>query len=175
MKKIAVLLLGLFLFQSICFAKDTIEFNFPNEGWHKVASPDGVQTKQCFVPFNQSSENYTEMLVFSERTLKNKDITSMSIIHKQLGKDRTNYPDIVPEYIKQNIDDAMVTWCSQLKNTCSVERAFKGNDGVILLFYINKMPHYSQNMFGQWSNILNTAKLYNPADKTAEHKNLIEL
>ncbi len=163
MKKL-ILILSLLFIANTVMAKDYIEFNFPNDGWHKVLSPDGVEAKKCFVPSSQTAENYNEMLIFQERILKNKDITAMTILHKQLGKDRTNYPDIIPEYMKNDVDDSMITWCSQMKNTCAVERAFKGNEGVIIISYINKMPHYSQNMFGQWSNILSTVKLYTPED-----------
>ena len=62
--------------------------------------------------------------------------------------------------MKQDFDDAMITWCSRIKNTCAVERAFKGNEGVVLAIYMNKMPHYSNNMFGQWSNILSNIKVF---------------
>ena len=175
MKNLLLSLLSLLVLQNICFARDIIEFNFTNDGWHQVSSPDGVETKKCFVPHNQTSENYTEMLVFYERVLQNKDIAAMSIMHKQLGKDRTNFVDIEPEYIKQDFDDAMLTWCSKLKGTCVVQRAFHGNDGVIIVSYINKMPHYSQNMFGQWSNILSTIKLYNPQKPDGLKANTIQL
>lgn len=176
MKKLLLSLFCLFLIQNVSFSKDMVQFAFPNEGWHKIASPDGVETKQCYVPYNQSSENYTEMLVFSERVLKNKGISPMVILHKQLGKDRNNYLDIEPEYINQNYDDAMVTWCSKLKNTCSVTRAFQGLNGVILVQYINKAPHYSQNMFGQWSNILSTIEVFSPDKQEVKSpKRLIEL
>ncbi len=176
MKKLFTTILCLFLMQSISLAKDTIQFDFPNEGWHKVASPDGVQSKKCYVPYNQTSENHTEMLVFYERVLKNKGISPMVILHKQLGKDRTNYFDIQPEYITNNPDDAMVTWCSRTKNTCAVTRALQGDNGVIIVQYLNKAPHYSQNMFGQWSNILSTVELYKPAEQdVTTPKRLIEL
>lgn len=175
MKRLTVLFV-FFLLQNICFAKDMVQFDFPNEGWHKVASPDGVETKKCYVPYNQSSENYTEMLIFYERVLQNKGISPMVILHRQLGKDRTNYIDIEPSYIKHDFNDAMVTWCSSLKNTCIVERAFQGNDGVIVVQYINKMPHYSQNIFSQWSNILSNVKLYTPASADSRiPDNVIEL
>lgn len=160
MRKILILL-GLFLLPSLCFAKDTIDFKFPNEGWHKVDSPDKVAYKKCFVPHNQSAENYTEMLVFVGRKTKTAGITPMTILHKQLGKDKLNYPDIEPEYIKQELEDSMIAWCSQAKNTCTIKRAFQGKEGVVIATYINRMPHYSQNMFGQWSNILGSIKVYN--------------
>ncbi len=175
MKKLLLILSILFIANTV-MAKEYVEFNFPNDGWHKVSSPDGVETKKCFVPNNQTAENYTEMLIFYERILKNTDITPITILHRQLGKDRTNYPDIIPEYIRTNSMDSMVTWCSQMKNTCSVERALKSSNGVILILYVNKMPHYSQNMFGQWSNIINTVKLYTPQEsETVLPKNIIEL
>lgn len=175
MRKLLLSLLSLFLLQNICYSRDIVQFDFPNEGWHKVVSPDGLETKKCFVPCNQTAENYTEMLVFYERVLKNKDITPMSIMHRQLGKDRLNYIDIEPEYIKQDYYDAMITWCSKLKGTCVVERAFQGNDGVVIVKYINKMPHYSQNMFGQWSNILSTVKIYNSQQSENVKVNTIQL
>ena len=176
MKKLITILLALFLAQNISFAKDSVQFAFPNEGWHKVASPDGVESKKCYVPHNQTTENHTEMLVFYERVLKNKGISPMVILHKQLGKDRLNYIDIEPEYINQKLDDAMVTWCSRTKNTCAVTRALQGDNGVIIVQYLNKAPHYSQNMFGQWSNILSTVELYKPAEnQVTSPKRLIEL
>ncbi len=172
MKKLAILLTGLLLLNCSAFAKDTLQFDFPNAGWHKVMSPDGVASKKCYVPYSQSSESFTEMIIFSERVLKHADISALSYIQKQIGKDRNNYKDIIPEYMVQDMDNAMVTWCSQLHNTCAVERVFKGNQGIVTAIYLNKAPHYSQNMFGQWSNILSNVKVYNgeaPAD------NLIEL
>ena len=174
-KKFFLTVLSLLLIQNFCFAKDTIQFNFPNEGWHKIESPDGIAGKKCYIPYNQTPENYTEMLTFYERVLKNKDLSPRVMIHKQLGKDRTNYPDIKPEYIKHTLDEAIVAWCSEAKNTCAVERAFQGTDGVIFAIYINKAPHYSQNIFAQWSNILGSIKLYEKKENTPVPDNLIEL
>lgn len=175
MKKIFISLLSIILLQGFVLAKDTIQFDFPNSGWHKVASPDGVESKKCFVPYNQSAENYTEMLIFSERVIKNQGLSPMIMLHKQLGKDRNNYPDIAPEYIVQDFDNAMVTWCSQLKNTCAIERAFQGKEGIVFAIYMNKAPHYSQNMFGQWSNILSKVEIYNPQKGEVAAKSIIEL
>ncbi len=175
MKKIFISILSILFLQSLAMAKDTLQFDFPNEGWHKVSSPDGIESKKCYVPYNQSSDNYTEMLIFSERVLKNQGLSPMVMLHKQLGKDRNNYPDIVPEYIVRDFDNAMVTWCSKMKNTCAVERAFQGKEGIIFAIYQNKAPHYSQNMFGQWSNILSKVKVYDPEVDGASAKNLIEL
>lgn len=176
MRRILTLFLCLFFMQNLSFANDAVQFAFPNDGWHKVASPDGVESKKCYVPYNQNAENYTEMLTFYERVLKNKGISPMVILHKQLGKDRNNYIDIEPEYISQNYDDAMVTWCSKMKNTCTVTRAFQGESGVIVVRYLNKAPHYSQNMFGQWSNILSSVELFKPAQNdVTSTKRIIEL
>ena len=171
MRKILIIL-GMFLLPSFCFANDIIDFNFPNEGWHKVDSPDKVAYKKCYVPHNQNAENYTEMLVFVGRKSKSLGLSPMNLLHKQLGKDKLNYSDIQPEYIKQELDDSMVAWCSQVKNTCAIKRAFQGKEGIVIATYINKMPHYSQNMFGQWSNILGSIKVY---DKTNVKGSRIEL
>ncbi len=174
MKKLFAILTALLILQTCSFAKDVLQFDFPNDGWHQVASPDGVASKKCYVPYNQSADSYTEMLIFYERVLKSNDIAPLSILHRQLGKDRNNYIDIIPEYISQDLSDAMVTWCSKLKNTCAVERAFQGNEGVVLAIYLNKAPHYSQNMFGQWSNILKNVKIYD-GTAPARQGSIIEL
>ncbi len=174
MKKFILIVLFLLMFQNITIAKDSIEFVFPNEGWHKVDSPDGVISKKCFVPHNQTASNYVEMVIFTERILKNKDISPITILQRQLGKDRLNYSDIEPEYIKRDFDDAMITWCSKIHNTCAVKRAFQGKDGVIVASYINKMPHYSQNIFGQWSNILGSIKI-NKIENETSNKGIINL
>ena len=173
MKKIIIALMSVFLMQNITLASEVIQFDFPNAGWHQVPSPDGIASKKCFVPVNQTSDNYTEMLIFNKRILKNKGITPIVILQKQLGKDRLNYMDIEPSYIVNDFDNAMVTWCSKLKNTCAVQRAFQGNEGIIIVTYQNRMPHYSQNMFGQWSNILSHVRLFNEAKDSG--KNKIEL
>jgi hypothetical protein len=170
MKKIIIALLSVFLMQNITFAKEILQFDFPNEGWHQVVSPDGDLRKKAFVPYNQSTESYTEMLTFNKRILKNKGITPIVILQKQLGKDRLNYKDIEPNYIVSDFDNAMVTWCSKMNNMCVIQRAFQGNEGIIIVTYTNKMPHYSQNMFGQWSNILSHVKLYNPITDTDKTK-----
>ncbi len=175
MKKFLLLFLMFLFVQNTGFSKDVLQFDFPNEGWHKISSPDGIESKKCYVPVNQTLENYTEMLTFTEKTVKNLDITPIVILQKQLGKDRNNYPDIIPEYINQDMDDAMIAWCSQYRNTCVVERAFKGNDGIILAIYTNKAPHYSQNMFGQWSNILSKVSIYKQDNTSQMLQNLIEL
>ena len=49
MKKLLLILSILFIANTV-MAKEYVEFNFPNDGWHKVSSPDGVETKKCFVP-----------------------------------------------------------------------------------------------------------------------------
>lgn len=176
MKKIFLLILSVLFIQNICLAKDTIQFDFPNSGWHKVTSPDGIETKKCFVPYNQSIDNYTEMLIFTEKTVKTAGISPMVILHKQIGKYKNNYSDIFPQYVKQDMDDAIVTWCSKQKEICSIERAFQGNEGIIIATYLNKMPHYSQNIFTNWVNIIGSVKLYKPDSKTkTTPSNLIEL
>ena len=172
MKKLILTLFAIFLIQNISVAKDTLEFAFPNAGWHKVQSPDGIESKKCYVPLNQSTENYNEMLIFTE---KKSVVSPVAIMQKQLGKDRLNYKDIVPEYIKHDYNDAMATWCSASKNTCALHRTFQGNDVVIIVTYINKMPHYSQNMFGQWSNILSKIKIHDSNITTEIQKNIIDL
>lgn len=175
MKKIFISLLSVLLLQTVCFAKDILQFDFPNDGWHKVSSPDSVASKKCYVPYNQSAESYTEMLVFQEKVIKTLDLSALAILDKQLGKDRNNYLDIYPEYVKRDFDDSMVTFCSKIRNTCVVERAFKGNNGIVLVSYINKAPHYSQNIFGQWTNILSKIKVYEPKSGEKTPNNLIEL
>ena len=67
MKKIIIGLLSVFIIQNVAFSKEVIQFDFPNAGWHQVVSPDGNLNKKCFVPVNQTSDNYTEMLVFNKK------------------------------------------------------------------------------------------------------------
>ena len=175
-KKIALFLIGLLVVQTACWAKDTLNFTFPNEGWHRVVSPDGVASKVCYVPYNQSSTSYTEMLTFIEKNMKHVDMSPAAILHRQLGKDKNNYKDIYPEYVVQDAENAIVTWCSKTFNTCAVERAFRGKQGIVLVIYTNKAPHYSQNMFGQWVNNLGRIEVYDPEKTTENQKvNLIEL
>ena len=175
MKKLIISLISLFLLQTTCCAKDILQFDFPNEGWHQVACLEKKSTKKCFVPYGQTAENHTEMLMFSERILKTQGLTALTLLHKQLGKDKNNYLDIVPEYMLADMDNSMVTWCSQLRNTCAVTRAFKGKEGVVFVTYLNKAPHYSQNMFGQWSNILSHVKVYEAQQGQVQPTNLIDL
>ncbi len=175
MKKSAVIILCLCILQTASFAKDRLQFDFPNEGWHKTESPDGIKSKKCYVPYNQTAKDFKEMVIFTEKTVKNDGLSAMVLLHRQLGKDRNNYPDIIPQYIIQNENNSIVAWCSKLRNTCAVERAFKGNEGVIFAIYINKMPHYSQNMFGQWSNILGRAEIYDKTISKEMSQNIIEL
>ena len=72
-------------------AKDILQFDFPTSGWHKVESKDGVQSKKCYVPQNQSADNFTEMMIFTEKTVKTAGITPLTLLQKQLGKDKNNY------------------------------------------------------------------------------------
>lgn len=160
MKKIALFILSLSVLQNFCLAEEQIKFTFPDPGWHFINSPKGFENKQCFVPNNQTSENYTEILYFYKRKIQTTGITPSVILQKQLGKDRNNYKDIVPQYVKHDSEDSMAVWCSKLYNICSVERAFQGKEGIIFAIYTNKMPHYSQNMFGKWTNLLFGAELY---------------
>jgi len=175
MKKILFLVLAFLTAQNISSANDILQFDFPNAGWHKVASPDGVESKKCYVPVNQTSENYTEMLTFIQKASKNKELPPMVIMQKQLGKDKNNYTDIAPHFINNDMENPMALWCSQYRNTCVIQRAFKGNDGVVLAIYTNKSPHYSQNIFGQWSNILSQISVYTPSNSAVKPSNLIEL
>ena len=175
MKKFLLSLMSILIIQSNCMAKDILQFDFPDAGWHKVASPDGIEYKKCYIPQNQTEQNYTEMFVFMEKNIKTPGISPMTILQKQLGKDRNNYKDIFPEYIKQNFDNAMAIWCSEQRSTCAIERAFQGNEGIILVTYINKMPHYSSNIITNKVNIVGSVKLYNNQNTEPKPKNLIEL
>lgn len=165
-KKIALFVLSVLLIQNIVWAKDVITFTFPNEGWHRVASPDGVASKVCYVPSGQTSDSYSEMVTFMQKASRNIDISASAIMTKQLGKDRNNFYDIVPEYVISEPDNTIVTWCSKARNTCVIERAFRGQTGVVLAVYTNKSPHYSQNIFGQWINNLGRMEIYNPSDNS---------
>ncbi len=175
MKKFILLIISIFMLQNSCLAKDMLQFDFPDQGWHKVESPDGVQSKKCYVPLNQTAQSYTEMFVFYERTIKNPGITAITILQKQLGKDKNNYKDIHHQYIKQDFDDAMAIGCSKLNSTCTIHRAFKGNEGIVMATYINKMPHYSQNLLTNKVNILGSVKLYDKANSQTAPSNLIQL
>ena len=175
MKKIVILLFSLFILQGLCYAKDILQFDFPNKGWHKVESPDNVQAKKCYVPQNQTNQSYTEMIVFYERIVKNPGITAMTLLQKQLGKDKNNYKDIYPEYIKQDFNDSMAIWCSQANSICTIHRAFQGKEGIIIATYINKMPHYSQNILTNNVNILGSIKVFDPNKSDEKPSNLIEL
>lgn len=173
MKKTVLLLVSLFLLQGLSFAKDILQFDFPSAGWHKVPSSDGVEAKKCYVPANQTADNYTEMMIFTEKLVKTQGITPLTLLQKQLGKDKNNYKDIYPEYIKQDFDNAMAIWCSAKHGVCTVQRAFQGDEGIILISYINKMPHYSDNIITNKVNIVGNIKLYNKDNSTS--KNLIRL
>lgn len=173
-KKILYFILFCIIVQNYALAKDRLIFNFPNEGWHKVESPDGIKSKKCYVPVNQTNQNYNEMLILSERLIKNEGLSAMVMLHRQLGKDKNNYRDIIPQYIVQDENNAMAAWCSKLRNTCSVQRVFRGSEGIVFAIYINKAPHYSQNMFGQWSNILGRIEVYDKNTSKPEG-NIIEL
>lgn len=168
MNRLLLILSMMLVFQGVSFSAEYIQFDFPNEGWHSVASPDGVASKKCYVPSGQSSENFNEMLIFFSKKLKNTELSAMAMLQKQLGKDKNNYMDIIPEYIVRDIDNSMITWCSKMKNTCNITRAFQGNDGIVFATYLNKAPHYSQNMFGQWSNILSKVKVYNKEQEDSQ-------
>lgn len=168
-KKIIMGLFLFFVFANINEAKDILQFDFPNSGWHSVDCQNGIKNKTCY-----ASDNDNEMLTFQERIIKNEGLTPTIIMQKQLGKDKNNYKDINPKYVYMNENDVMVIWCSELKNVCEVKRAFQGNNGIIIVTYIDKMPHYSHNMFGQWSNILAQVSVYNGTNEN-KSKNLIEL
>ncbi|MBQ4123107.1 hypothetical protein IJD44_05225 [bacterium] len=174
MKKFVLLLVSVFLIQGASFAKDILQFDFPDKGWHQVESPDKSKYKKCYVPYNQTAQNYTEMLIFYERIVKTPGITAMTLLQKQLGKDKLNYTDIYPEYIKQDFDNSMAIWCSQKHSICTVQRAFQGKKGVVIATYINKMPHYSQNIMTNKVNILGSVKVYDETTKD-NATNLIQL
>ena len=175
MKKIVLLLISLFIMQSLCFAKDILQFDFPDAGWHKVPSPDNSEYKKCYVPVNQTNENYTEMIIFTEKIVKTPGITALTLLQKQLGKDKNNYKDAYPEYIKQDFNNAMALWCSERHGICTLQRALQGDEGVILITYINKMPHYSQNIITNKVNILGSVKVFDKTQSTAGYSNLIRL
>lgn len=175
MKKIIILLISIFMMQGLCYAKDILQFDFPSPGWHRVESPDKVQSKKCYVPQNQTADNYTEMFIFYERTVKTPGITAMTLLQKQLGKDKNNYKDIYPEYIKQDYDNSMALWCSESSAVCTIQRAFQGKEGIIIATYINKMPHYSQNIITNKVNILGSVKIYDNNESEQKPSNLIEL
>ena len=86
MKKFILLFMIFILCQNFVNAQDTIQFNFPNNGWHKTECGDNNSNKQCYVPVNQNGSNYTEMLTLYERVIKTQGITSVVIMQKQLGK-----------------------------------------------------------------------------------------
>ena len=175
MKKIVLLLVSLFILQGLCFAKDILQFDFPNEGWHKVPSKDNIESKKCYVPANQTADNYTEMIIFNEKSVKHQGITPLTLLQKQLGKDKNNYRDILPEYIKQDYDNAMAIWCSARFGICTIQRAFQGNEGVVLVSYINKMPHYSHNIITNKVNIIGSVKLFDKEKQNDNQNNLIRL
>ena len=77
MKKFVLLLVSVFLIQGASFAKDILQFDFPDKGWHQVESPDKSKYKKCYVPYNQTAQNYTEMLIWTERYVCKDDHSSI--------------------------------------------------------------------------------------------------
>jgi len=171
MKKAAAVFFVLMLCCLRCAAKDALLFSFPDAGQHKTECPSDFPESRCFAPLNQTGADFREMYIFS---LYPAEISLETAEKKQIFHDSFKYKDITIEYAYKTPEDIMFLWCSKLNNTCAVNRIFKGRENIISALYLNRAPHYSQNMFGRQTNILAEVRIYDKTEPKAGVKDLIE-
>ena len=171
MKKAAAVFFFLMLCCLRCAAKDVLQFSFPDAGWHTAGCPSDFSDSRCYAPLNQTAADFREMYIFTAYPAENPLETAEK---KQIFHDSFKYKDITIHYVYKNPEDIMFLWCSKFNNTCAVNRIFKGRENIISALYLNRAPHYSQNMFGRQTNILAGVRVYDKTAPKAGVKDVIE-
>lgn len=165
MKRVLLLIISLFISQSV-FAYQTVLIDFPqNQGWHPVCydAQRGEVILQ-YVPIGQTNEIWERTMVF--HSYKNLSWTNsaarlMDRLTQQMELQNSSQSY---RYLKYNEADSIATRCVQknanIPTQCEIFRVSKSFDGLITMHYINKDINNFKNTYNLWYQIIKNIRIY---------------
>jgi len=165
MKKVLLLIISLFLAQTV-WAYQTVLVDFPdNEGWHAVYYNE--QTDESilqYVPTGETDQKWTRTVIFhSYKSLGWTDSAAAFMDRTTMQMEAKNSSGLY-KYTKYNEMDSIATRCVK-KNAykpaqCEIYRVSKSYEGLISMHYINKDIENYKNTYNLWYQILKNIRIY---------------
>lgn len=138
----------------------------PPDGWQKNEELSEEGKKIVFTPKSNQPE-YLETLTI---TTENGIISSDKQLWNNLIEIKKEYPDFKyykPLFTQTN---SMGLGCSVNGGFCIIQRVESYSDELYIYTYKNNMPHYSQGLFGKWTNILGQIEAGEQPLKSENHE-----
>lgn len=134
---------------SSCAFAQSITFCVPN-GWEKNVLLSENGKKIVFTPQNSPTGNQEALTV----VVKKEAVSADKLLWNNLIEIKKEYPDF--KYYKPVFEpeNSMGLGCTSQGGFCMIQRVEYYEKELYLYTYINNRPHYSQGLFGKWTNIL---------------------
>lgn len=165
MKKVLLLIISLFISQSV-FAYETVLVDFPpNQGWHSVCyqTIPGEAILQ-YVPIGQTYEQWTKTVVFHSYKDLNWTNSAAGFMDKITQQMELQNPSQMYKYIKYTEADSIATRCVQknqnIGTQCEIFRVSQSHEGLISMHYINKNVQDYKNTYNMWFQIMADIRIY---------------
>lgn len=165
MKKVLLLIISLFICQSV-FAYQTVLIDFPqNQGWHPVCYDEqGGEIILQYVPVGETNQDWDKTVVF--HSYKNLSWTNSAarLMDRLTQQMELKNSTQLYKYTKYNYADSIATRCVQ-KNAyipaqCEIFRVSKSFEGLISMHYINKDISDFKNTYNLWYQIMKNIRIY---------------
>ena len=134
---------------STCAFANAITFCVPN-GWEKNDLLSDKSKKLVFTPQNSKTGNEEALTVITKKEAVSADkllLLNLIEIKKQYSDFKYYNPVSMPE-------NSIGLGCSSQGSFCLIQRIEYYQNEFYIYTYINNRPHYSQGLFGKWTNIL---------------------
>ncbi len=164
MKRVLLLLVSLFISQTV-WAYQTVLVDFPkNQGWRSVYYDSQYSEAILqYVPAGQTYTNWTKTVIF--HSYKNIWTDSAAQLMNRLTQQmELQNSSQLYKYTKYSDADSISTRCVQknanIPTQCEIFRISKSYDGLISMHYINKNVIDFRNSYDVWYDIMKNITIY---------------
>ena len=159
--------LTLILLNTLAFA-NSVTFTLP-DGWEKNEIYSAKNDVLIFSKTDETLPRETLTITSEEaKTSADKVLWDNFIV---LSKKYSDFKYYKPIYTPQ---DSMGLGCSIEGSFCVVQRVEIYEGDIFTYTYVNSFPHYSQGLFGKWTNILGAIRA-GKQEKTRESDEVFEI
>lgn len=165
MKKVLLLIISLFVAQSV-WAYETVLVDFPpGQGWHSVYyGEQGIEAILQYVPGGQSYQNWTQSIVFHSYKDHEKYGSAEKFMNQTTSQMELQNSSQLYTYIKTSEEDSIATRCvkknANTPTQCEIYRVSTSYEGLISMHYINKNVQEFRSSYDKWLNIMKGIRIY---------------
>ncbi len=163
MKKVLLLIINLFLIQSV-FAYETVLIDFPeNQGWHAVYyQKQRGETILQYVPAGETEESWEKTLIF--HSYKNSKTSASRFMDRTtMQMEAKNFSQLY-QYKKYSDMDSIAVRCIKknalIPSQGEIYRVSKSFEGLVSMHYINKNIQDYKNTYDLWYQIVKNIRIY---------------